>query len=228
MTFLFPLFDKGVSLFLENPSWQIVGFIAMFIIFYAFSVKDDTKLVKLMSISCVFWILHFFLMGNFWALIATSVGLLRLLLSLKYKGNMKVLLFIAILSLILGYMSYEGFISLIPICATLIASYAFFFLEKIPLRLLLQVTSLMWLYYHLQTWSISGVINEIVVQWTLILTIYRFIYAKERYSYDIESWAISIKRKFLQRFRKLPPIPRRLNFGRFIFLRDSDRFETSE
>lgn len=228
MTFLFPLFDKGVSLFLENPAGQIVGFIAMFIIFYAFSVKDDIKLVKLMSISCIFWILHFFLMGNFWALIATCVGLLRLLLSLKYKWNMKVLLFIAVLSLILWYMSYEGFISLIPIWATLIASYAFFFLEKIPLRILLQFTSLMWLYYHLQTGSISGVINEIVVQGTLILTIYRFIYSKERYSYDIESGAITLKKRFLLRFKKRPKIPRRLDLWRFVFFRDQQRFETSE
>ncbi len=225
MTFLYPLFEKGVSLFMENPGWQTVGFIAMFIIFYAFTIKDDTKLIKVLSISNIFWILHFFLLGNIWALIATIVAMIRLFLSLKYKKNTWALLFVAFLSVFLWYFSYEWYLSLIPIIATILASYWFFFLEKIHLRVLLLVVSAMWLYYHTQTWSMSGIINEIVVQWTICLTIYRFIYERERYSYDLESWRVTWKMRFLFTLKKLPRPPQRIDLWRFTFLRDKQRFE---
>ncbi len=228
MTFLYPLFEKGVSLFIENPLGQATGFLAMFILFYAFTIKDDQKLIKVLSISNVFWMLHFFLLWNTGALIATAVAMLRLVLSLKYKKHHGAFIFIAVLSIVLWYISYEWLVSLLPISATLIASYGFFYLEKSGLRILLLWISTMWLYYHIQTWSISGIINEVVVQITLCLTIYRFIYEKEKYSYDLETWRISWRKRFLLTIKRKPRTHKRLDFWRFSFLRDKDRFVTPE
>lgn len=228
MTFLLPLFEKGVYLFMENPLWQVVGFIAMFIIFYAFTIKDDRKLIQVLSFSNIFWILHFFLLGNIWALIATIVAMIRLYLSLKYKRSMIALLFVAFLSVFLWYFSYEGAISLIPIIATIFASYAFFYSEKIQLRIILLVVSAMWLYYHMQTGSISGIINEVVVQTTLCLTIYRFIYERERFSYDVESGKISWRKRILLQFKRKPKLRKRIDFWRFAIFRDRRRFESVE
>lgn len=228
MTFLYPLFEKGVSLFMENPLGQTTWFFAMFIIFYAFTIKDDTKLIKVLSISNIFWILHFFLLGNVWALIATCVAMIRLYLSLKYKRSLVALLFVAFLSIFLGYFSYEWYLSLFPIIATILASYAFFYLEKAGLRIFLLAVSAMWLYYHINTGSVSGVINEVVVLFTLCLTIYRFMYEKERFSYNMETWKISWRKRLLLQFKKRPKLRRRLDYGRFAIFRDRRRFEVSE
>ncbi len=228
MALLYPLFEKGVSLFSQNPSWQTIGFIAMFIIFYAFSIKDDTKLIKVLTLSNIIWVIHFFLLENYWAMIATIVAIIRLFLSLKYKKNISALLFVSSLSIILWYLTYEGYISFIPIISTIIASYWFFYLEKIPLRILLLWISASWLYYHTQTGSISGMINESIVLGTLCLTIYRFIYEREKYSYDLESGKINLKKRFLLQFKKQAKIPRRLNLWRFTFMRDKNRFETQK
>ena len=228
MTFLHPLFEKGVSLFMQNPVGQSAGFIAMFIIFYAFTIKNDTKLIKVLCFSNIFWILHFFLLGNTWALIATCVAMVRLFLSLKYKRNLMALLFVAFLSIFLGYFSYEWYISLLPIVATILASYAFFYLEKAALRVFLLAVSTMWLYYHVNTGSISGVINEVVVQFTLCLTIYRFIYEKERFSYDTNTGKISWRKRILLQFKKKPKMRQRLDFWRFAIFRDRRRFESPE
>lgn len=224
MTFLYPLFEKGVSLFLLDPLAQWIGFIAMFIIFYAFSIKDDTKLIKVLCVSNIFWIAHFYFLGNFWALVATLVAMIRLFLSLRYKKHLWALLFVAFLSLFLWYISYEWYISLLPIIATILASYGFFYLEKTHLRILLLSVSSMWLYYHIQTGSISWIINEIVVQITLCLTIYRFIYEKEKYSYDLQTWKISWRKRFLLSIKRKPYAHKRIDFWRFTFLRDKDRF----
>lgn len=228
MTLLHPLFEKGVSLFMENPIWQSVGFFAMFIIFYAFTIKDDVKLIRVLSFSNIFWVIHFFLLWNIWALIATIVAMIRLYLSMKYKRNMWALLFVAFLSIFLGYFSYEWYLSLLPIVATILASYWFFFLEKIPLRVLLIFVSAMWLYYHIQTGSMSGVINEIVVQGTICFTIYRFIYERERFTYNIDDGKISWKKRILLQFKRKPKIRKRIDFWRFAIFRDRRRFETPE
>jgi hypothetical protein len=229
MTFLYPLFEKGVSLFVGNPIGQSVWFIAMGIIFYAFSIKDDKKLVYVLSFSNIFWVIHFFLLGNIWAMLATIVAAIRLALSLRYKKNYMVLAGVALLSLILWFLSYESYLSLIPIVATILASYGFFFLEKIPLRIFLMITSVMWLYYHSQTGSIGGMMNETVVLGTLSITIYRFIFWEEKYHYDIETGEViyTKKKRFSFRLSLKPKIKAhaRLNFGRMVFLRDKDRFE---
>ena len=64
MTFLFPLFEKGVSLFMENPLGQSLGFIAMFILFYGFALKDDKQVIRVLIVSNLFWIVHFLMIDN--------------------------------------------------------------------------------------------------------------------------------------------------------------------
>lgn len=215
MTFLLTLFEKGSSLFLENPVWQILGFIAMFVGISGYLVTDDRKTIKIFIVSCVFWILHFIYLVNYGALAATSVGLIRLILSLKYQKNISVFMWIIALTIAVGIYSFNGqALSMLPLLATSISSYGFFFLEKIKLRILLAWVSLMWLTYHLNTWSMSGVLNEIIVQGTILYSVYKFATGHEK------------KEKILDRFkRKIWKAPARVNFWRYVFFRDKDRFE---
>jgi hypothetical protein len=60
------------------------------------------------------------------------------------------------LTIAVGIYSFNGqAISMLPLIATSISSYGFFFLEKLRLRILLAGVSLMWLFYHLNTGSMS-------------------------------------------------------------------------
>lgn len=215
MTFLHPLFQKGVSLFLENPVGQALGFLAMIIGITGFIITDDRKTIKIFIISCVFWILHFIFMHNYGALGATVIGLIRLILSLKYKKSLSLLIAIIAVSLALWIYSFDGkFISMLPLIATGVSSYGFFFLEKIKLRILLAWVSLLWFSYHLNTGSISGIVNEIFVQITIWYSVYKFATWSER------------KEKILERLRAKIRTPKpKINFWRYIFLKDRERFE---
>lgn len=214
MTFLHPLFEKGVSLFLSNPVGQGLWFIAMFILFYAFSLTDDKKVVKILIISNFFWIAHFMLLDNLWALFATVIAMIRLLLSLKYKWSFWAMAFVTIASVIAGAIAYSEPVSILPIVATVAASYGFFFLEKVELRMLLLLVSSMWFVYHLETGSISWAINEVIVSITLCVTIYKFQYGEE-------------KRKYIRKsiFNILKKRPTRVDFWRFMYLKDKSRFK---
>jgi len=214
MTFLHPLFEKGVSLFLSDPLWQSLGFLAMFILFYAFSLTDDKKVVRILLISNFFWIAHFYFLDNTAALFATLIAMVRLWLSLKFKGSLWAMIFVTVACIISGIFSYTDPISILPIIATIAASYWFFFLEKTELRLLLILTSSMWFVYHLETGSMSWVINEIIVSFTLLIAIYKFQYGEEKRIY--------IRRSIRDILKKRPV---RVDFGRFMYLRDKARFK---
>lgn len=213
MTFLYPLLEKGVSLFMENPLGQWLWFIAMLILFYWFAQKDDTRVIIILNISNIFWIAHFYMIDNIWALLATLIAMLRLYLSLKYKWSMGAMVFVTLACLISWIFAYSEPVSILPIVATIAASYGFFFLDKVNLRLILLLVSSMWFVYHLETGSISWVINEIIVTITLLITIYRFNYSEEK--------SIYLKNSIKNIFKKRP---QRIDLGRYMFLRDKDRF----
>lgn len=213
--FFAPIFSSIALTFLENPLGQFVGFIAMLVGITGFMIQDDRTTIKVFIVSCVFWILHFIFMANYGALAATCIGLLRLVLSLKYKKNMSVFSGIIAMSIAYGIYAFDGnILSVLPLLATAISSYGFFFLEKARLRILLAFVSLMWLIYHLATGSMSGILNEIIVQITIWYSVIMFLTGKER------------KQKILERFRqRIGKWQIRANYGRYVFLRDRNRFE---
>lgn len=214
MTFLYPLFEKGVSLFMEDPLGQSLGFIAMFILFYGFALKDDKQVVRVLIVSNLFWLAHFLMIDNLGAFLATAIAMLRLYLSLKYRWSTNAMIFVTIACLTSGIIAYEEPVSILPIVWTIAASYGFFFLEKVPLRMLLLLVSSMWLVYHLETGSVSWVINEVIVTITLLITIYRFHYSEEKSIYLKNSIKNILKKR-----------PKRVDLWRYVYLRDSNRFK---
>ncbi len=213
--FFEPLYNGFISTFWENPLGQFFWFIAMLIGISWYIVQEDRTTIKIFIVSCVFWLIHFVFLGNWGAFWATFIGLVRLILSLKYQGSWNVLFAILIASLWFWILTFDGkILSILPLIATAVSSYGFFFLQKIQLRLLLWLVSCMWLWYHLETWSLSGIVNEIIVLCTIAYSIYMFLTHEERKVY--------LRERIKYIFRKAPS---RLNYGRYIYFRDKDRFE---
>ena len=201
--------------FLHNSVAQAFGFLAMFVWFLWYLTTNDRKTIKIFMGSNIVWCIHFLFMGNFWALWATAIWLLRLLLSLKYRRNVKILIWVILITVIFWIFTYDwNPISILPLLATAVSSYGYFFLEKVWLRLMLWFVSLCWLIYHTGTGSIAWLVNEIIMLITLWVTIYRF-------NHNVEKWSFFFKR--LKRIAQKRP--RRVDFGRFIYFRDKDRFK---
>lgn len=210
-----PLLSGVLSTFLQNPLGQTLGFVAMFVGLFWYATSDDTKIIRIFIWANIFWLIHFIFIENIAALWATVIAIVRLFLSLKYKRSKKVLVGVVITSIAFGVVSFDGkIISILPLLATTIATYWFFFLEKLQLRILLFVSSVMWLIYHLGTGSISGVVNEIIAEITICISMYYFLFGTEKKIY--------LRERIRNVLRKRPPRP---DFERYIFLRDKDRFE---
>jgi len=96
-----------IQLFLENPLAQSAGFIGMLCVWTAFLHQDDKKTIKILLFGNFFWGLMFFLMDTHAGLAAIFLSSLRLILSLKYKKNIKVFVLLIALILILSSITYQ-------------------------------------------------------------------------------------------------------------------------
>jgi len=162
-----------INIFLLNPIGQTFWILWMISVISAFMQQDDKNVVKILIIAHFFWAWHFWFMNIYSWLAIVMVWFLRLILSSKYKKNTKVFFPILILTIALWFLTYEDRSSLLPILASCLWTYWFFFLEKVKLRLVLLLVSSFWFSFHYLHFSIWWVINESIVQMVHLFTIYR-------------------------------------------------------
>lgn len=120
-------------------------------------------------------VVTFFFMEIYSGFAAVIVWLIRLSFSIKYKRNIYIFFFITIITIILWFLTYKDSSSIIPIIASCLSTYWFFFLEKIKLRLVLLLTSSFWLSFSYIHFSIWWIINESIIHIVHIATIYKIM-----------------------------------------------------
>jgi hypothetical protein len=201
-----------VNIIMENPLAQTFWFLAMFVSFIWLMQKDDRNTMKIIIISCILWIIHFYLMWIYSAMATDAIWLIRVALSLKFKRSKLAFSWIIISLILMWFLTYESELSLLPIIGSTISAYWYFFLEWFRLRMLIFVSSFLRLTFWLKTGSVSAVLNEIVAQLILIFVIYKLI--REEYG------ELNIFEKISTTFRKkfLP------DANRFLFIYDYIRF----
>ncbi|MCH8518698.1 YgjV family protein [Candidatus Gracilibacteria bacterium] len=187
---------------------QICGFVAMGITLAAYLQKEDTFVKKFMMVSVFFWGVHYFLLGIMTGVAIIIIWYIRLILSTKYKKSRRSFVFIICITLLSGLYTYSGIISLLPVIASILATYAFFFLEQIRLRISFIGVSLLWLIHNLSIGAIAGILNEIMVQVVLIFTVYRMAHPEGGMRYYSQKIADIL-------LQKSKP-----DYDRYIFVRD--------
>jgi hypothetical protein len=192
---------------MENPLAQIFWFLAMFVAFIWLLQKNDKNTIKIIIISSMLWVIHFYLMWIYSAMAASIVWIARLVLSLKFKKNKIVFFWVIIAFAIMWLTTYENKLSLLPIIGSSISAYWYFFLEWFRLRLFIFISSILWLTFSINAQSIWWIINEIISQLILIFVMYKLIR---------ESWKrLNILEKIASIFRKVTP-----DVGTFIIIYD--------
>ncbi len=200
--------NEILEIFWMNPIWQTFWLLWMITIISAFLQKNDDNVVKILIVANIFWAVHFYFMWVYSWLWIVIVWVLRLLMSMKYKRNNTVFVWVVLVTIILWMFTYENIDSLFPIIASCLATYGFFYLEKIKLRLLLLVVSGFWLSFHYIHFSIWWVINESILQIVHLATIYRIMVE----TWGTRAYLLSIKEKLSHR----PHI----DYGRYLAIMD--------
>ena len=121
------IINNIVEVFNANPVAQTFGLIAFCVQIFWVINKDDKKLIIFQTVANIFWIIHY---GFMWLLIASViafVAMMRWVIVLKFPKNFKLFLIFVAVYIVNAIYNYENVVSILPITASMIALYAFFF-----------------------------------------------------------------------------------------------------
>ena len=147
----------------------------MVVMILAFAQEDDTKVKQILTIANIFWLGHFIFMWLYVWIAMVIISSIRLYLSVKFEKNRKIFYVVTGVTIVTWIFTYTGLSSLYPVIASIFATYAFFFLEKVKLRLVLLVCSSFWLSFHYLHFSIGGMITESIIHVVHLMTIYKIL-----------------------------------------------------
>lgn len=162
---LFP--DAG---WLAPAQWP--GYAAFAFGLACFAQTDDRRFKVFMALECAAYALHFALLGEATAVASTLISLGRSLAALKARTPAVGLGFIA-LNLVAGACLFEGWLSLLPIAASVIGTTALFFLRGLPMRALMLLGTSLWLVNNLLVGSVGGSLLEACLLLANATTIWR-------------------------------------------------------
>ena len=82
------------------------------------------------------------------------------------------------LSLVCGAMLYTSWVSWLPILASVLGTYALFFLKGVPMRFVMLWGTALWLVHNYWVGSVGGTVLEAVLCITNLVTLLRMRAAK--------------------------------------------------
>ena len=155
---------------------QSIGYVAFLLGASAFLQKNDRHLKFLNGSQCVFYALHFVLLGNYPASGSLVVSAARSFLSIKTRSRW-VAAFFLVLNVAVGFALVHSRLGWLPIAGGCLATTALFLLRGIPMRLVLLVSTLCWLTNNIVSGSIGGTLLEITIASANVSTMLRLMRA---------------------------------------------------
>lgn len=150
-----------LSIFSHGLVTQILGFIGCAVGACAYLSKDDRQMKILYSVAELIFAVHFFMLGAVTAALMTLIVTIRTVCSLSSKLG-RLYWFFMILHVVLGAYGYQSWVDALPIIGSLIATHAFFRLEKTTMRLWLFPVSGLWIIHNIIKGSYGGIALETI------------------------------------------------------------------
>jgi hypothetical protein len=158
---------------------QCVGYLAFVLGVTAFSQKSDRKLKALNAAECLVYAVHFVLLGNLPAASSSSISGIRSFLALRFRSRILVVAII-VANLILGFIFVKHMAGWLPVAASCLATIAFLLMRGVRMRLVLLVTTFLWLANNILCGSIGGTLLESVIATMNVITMAKLLRARSQ------------------------------------------------
>lgn len=151
---------------------QLFGVLAFLVALYSFTQKSDIKLKISLIVMFSFQTAHFFFLGSVTGTIANLLNFFRTIISLKTNYKYIGIVFITI-NIVWGAFNVNQLIDICPIFGACFGTYAIFYASGIRMRKLFICGAAFWLTNNIYLGSVGGILLEVSVIVTNIITIYR-------------------------------------------------------
>lgn len=157
---------------------QVFGIGALIIMMLSYQQKTRTNLLRMQMLSNVLFVASYVLLEAYTMAVMCGINIARSFVFLKDDtkwGKSPAWLYVFLgVSLVGGILSWEGWISLLVIAATLVLTVALYCKNLAVTRKLFLVPPLLYISYNLLNKSVGGVGSDVFCWVSALIAIYRF------------------------------------------------------
>ena len=157
---------------------QGVGFIGTAFLFFSFQHNSKKKILWLQAGTAAAFALHFFMLGAFAGMAVNLLNIPRNIIFTRKQQRRWTYIFIG-LYLLLGFLIWEGPVSLLPIIAACISTVVFSLKNPRHIRFFSVPIVAFWLIYNIFSFSIPGVLTEVFGFISITIAIVRYDICKK-------------------------------------------------
>ena len=159
---------------------QLLGFVSTALFLLSFQFKQNKQLFALQLGSFAFYVLHYFLIGAIAGCVAMAINTARCVVMYffndkkwaAWKGWLWIFLALYLANAVY---TWEGFISLLPLCGSVACMFAYWSRNLRKIRVInLILGSPTWLVYDIVLGSISASIMESLTILSILISIIRY------------------------------------------------------
>lgn len=159
-----------------NYMGQLLGIAAMIISFFIYVQTSRCKMVMLKLVTDFLWAAHHILIASYTAAATTGIAILRELLFLPKKERTRSLTVLAVFSVLFvaaAIFTWKDNFSVLPAIASVLLTLAFGNSKVKAIRGFAFLSSVCMLAYGIHYFSIPTIINEILVEGSVVISFIR-------------------------------------------------------
>ncbi|MBS9405368.1 YgjV family protein [Halomonas sp. TRM85114] len=160
---------------------QFFGLVSLALCVWAFSCKQDDRLLMLLLSANVAFALQFMFFASWTAAALSLLVIARIALARRYPGSKVAMASVLAASGVAAVLTWQSWADLPAIVAMVLGTVGMFLLRGIAMRVSLGLAALAWTLSHILAGSVGGTLAEALVILTNTITIYRLYRAKKRY-----------------------------------------------
>lgn len=154
---------------------QIIGFFGLASHVASFQQKTRGRVLLFLMVGCCFWFIHFSLLGFYTAAVVNLILAIRSFVFYRFKNrdNPLILYGFMMAFIIATILTWQGLISLLPLIACLLSTYAGWQMSAQRIRWFTLPVPLFWLVHNIFAGSIAAVIADTSVFISIIVGLWR-------------------------------------------------------
>ena len=160
---------------------QVIGFVGTVLFFVSFQCKNNKNLFRVQFLSYLFYTIHLILLGAITGGISYIINTFRTLCRgsrWEFAQRKEMCVFICLLQIAALYFTWSGWISILPVAANIATTIGGYTHNARKIRLAgMLINSPLWIIYDVIVGSWAGILDEVVSEASMVLSIIRYGWA---------------------------------------------------
>lgn len=146
---------------------QIMGVLAIILWVFSILLKNKKDILLSQVVANAIYGIEYSLLGAFSAASMNFLSFIRLLVYYSFAKKEKempefILIIFSFLILILGFLTLDGVLSIIPVIITLLYAYSFWQKDLKIARIIYILAAILWIYYNFKIGAFIGIIGNVL------------------------------------------------------------------